>query len=112
GGKDQYPPSPLDEEDVSVQEEGGAVMGAYPEGPSKSASTFSLPPTMTNYKSPTKLTEILVNELEVIDAQVVDDTSDEAEGEVEISDIMVRTTEHDIGMVVQKFKNMKEAQVA
>ncbi|KAL6984408.1 hypothetical protein U1Q18_017785 [Sarracenia purpurea var. burkii] len=49
---------------------------------------------------------------EFIDAQAVDDTSDEAEGEVEISDIMVRMTEHDIGMAVQTFKNIKDSQDA
>ncbi|KAL6963087.1 hypothetical protein U1Q18_038053 [Sarracenia purpurea var. burkii] len=102
-------PSPFDE-DASVQE-GGTVMGA-PVGSSENASAFALPPTMITYKSPTKPTEILVNELESIDAQVVEDTSDEAEGEVEISDIRVRTAEHDIGMAVQKFKNMKDAQDA
>ncbi|KAL6962878.1 hypothetical protein U1Q18_037840 [Sarracenia purpurea var. burkii] len=46
------------------------------------------------------------------DEQAVDASPETDEAEVEISDIMLRTAEHDIGMAVQKFKNMKDTMAA
>ncbi|KAL6968544.1 hypothetical protein U1Q18_034347 [Sarracenia purpurea var. burkii] len=56
--------------------------------------------------------ETLAYELEATDEQPADVSSDEVEEEMEISDVMVRTAKHDIGMAVQKFKNMKDTQDA
>ncbi|KAL6992120.1 hypothetical protein U1Q18_010227 [Sarracenia purpurea var. burkii] len=51
-------------------------------------------------------------DVEASDEQVADDTTKVEEAEVEISDVMLRTAEHDIGMAVQKFKNMKDTLAA
>ncbi|KAL6952210.1 hypothetical protein U1Q18_047915, partial [Sarracenia purpurea var. burkii] len=52
---------------------------------------------------------------EATDDQAIDGIDygfDEVEPKIEISDIMVRTAEHEIGLAVQKFQNMKDTQNA